>query len=389
MAAQSYDQCFHAILKLLSNGDIYSMQDIEQACRDYDDPADSNPAYNADEDNQFKSKVYWSICYLKAAGLIESKPRSGLFELTDEGIIAAKNPKQINERTLYRYKGFFESQVKNIIEQIFPNSTSQELLDLFIEAVKNECHRLAQVKTYIQDKLNVTPADKDIKRCDKLFYSLRDRLFATGQLKEINRVSFCMSEENYTNQQVELSPGSFQMPRDSDIGRVIISLLCDNAEHSFDEIVNFCANKFKLTEENLRARYPKSGELVFRKNVNWKLSHMKSDGDIVSTGRSMYKIAENFDPNAYSLKHQIRRRTRGKNSFGSKVILKILLNKEVKISDIEDFAAVLSRKRLEQGIIATNTKISQEVKNFAENIESSRIIILDKSQIDEINVEFQ
>ena len=389
MAAQSYNQCFHAILKLLSDGDIYSLRDIEQACRDYDDPTDSNPAYNADEDSQFGTKIYWAVFYLKSAGLIESKPRSGLFELTEEGRIAAKNPHQINEKTLYRYKSFFESQVKNTIEQIFPNSTSQELLNLFIESVKDGSHKLSQVREYIQDKLNVTPGKEQSKRYEKLLYSLRDRLFATGQIQERNRANFYISEENYTSQPVESSAGYFQMPRDVDVGRVIISLLRDNAEHSFDEIVNFCADKFKLTDENLRARYPKSGELIFRKNIVWKLSHMKSDGDIVSIRRSMYKIADDFDPNAYALKHQVQRKTRSKNPFGSKIILKVLLNKEVKISDIEDFAAVLSRKGLEQGIIATNTKISQEVKNFAENIESSRIILLDKSQIDEINVEFQ
>ena len=66
-----------------------------------------------------------------------------------------------------------------------------------------------------------------------------------------------------------------------------------------------------------------------------------------------------------------------------------MLNKEVQTTDIENFANLLSQKGIGQGIIAANSKISQEVKNFAENIESCRIFLLDKSQLDEINVEFQ
>src|SRR3972149_9320455 len=55
----------------------------------------------------FGNRVHWARMYLKKAGLIESS-RRGFFKITDRGIdFLAKNPSELNNKTLRQFPDFF------------------------------------------------------------------------------------------------------------------------------------------------------------------------------------------------------------------------------------------------------------------------------------------
>lgn len=72
----------------------------------------------------------------------------------------------------------------------------------------------------------------------------------------------------------------------------IMELLKDNQSHTFQEVLEFLINKFKLTEEELRITVPSGQQPLFRNRTTWSISYLKNAGLISYVKRAVYQITE-------------------------------------------------------------------------------------------------
>ena len=72
----------------------------------------------------------------------------------------------------------------------------------------------------------------------------------------------------------------------------LMELLRDNKEHPLPEVLDVMANKFALTEEELRIMVSSGQQTLFKNRVTWAISYLKNAGLIEYPKRAVYKITE-------------------------------------------------------------------------------------------------
>lgn len=71
----------------------------------------------------------------------------------------------------------------------------------------------------------------------------------------------------------------------------VLDCLADGEEHNLKEIAEYCADKFKLTDEDKREMLP-SGQPTYLNRVGWARTYLKKAGLIDRASRSVYVITE-------------------------------------------------------------------------------------------------
>lgn len=72
----------------------------------------------------------------------------------------------------------------------------------------------------------------------------------------------------------------------------ILNFLADDAPHSYLETEEHLANKYQLTEDELRLKVPSGQMGLFKNRIAWSISYMKNSGLIFYPGRAVYQLTE-------------------------------------------------------------------------------------------------
>lgn len=82
------------------------------------------------------------------------------------------------------------------------------------------------------------------------------------------------------------------IPTYDQLMKPILAFLSDKRVHSSDDINQYLIDSLKLTEEDLKARLPKSNRLLIHDRSSWARTYLKKANLIVSPERSKFKITE-------------------------------------------------------------------------------------------------
>ena len=66
----------------------------------------------------------------------------------------------------------------------------------------------------------------------------------------------------------------------------------DDQEHSMREAVDFLADEFELSEEELKEMLPSGTQKLFNNRVGWALTYIRKAGLIESPKRGVFKITD-------------------------------------------------------------------------------------------------
>ncbi|MEO5907754.1 MAG: restriction endonuclease [Ginsengibacter sp.] len=72
----------------------------------------------------------------------------------------------------------------------------------------------------------------------------------------------------------------------------LMELLKDNQPHSLQEVLDYLAKRFELTEEELRILVPSGQQALFKNRVTWAISYLKNAGLLSYPKRAIYQITE-------------------------------------------------------------------------------------------------
>ena len=102
------------------------------------------------------------------------------------------------------------------------------------------------------------------------------------------------------------------IPKYEEIMLPFLKYLSDGKEHGLSETHNVLAEKFKLTDDELRELLPSGRQPIFRNRVGWARTYLKKAGLISSTKRAHFKISDEGlsllkeDPNKITSKFLMR-----------------------------------------------------------------------------------
>lgn len=111
----------------------------------------------------FDNRSHWTRMYLKKAGLIES-PRRGFFKITQRGIdFLAKNPSELNTKTLRQFPEFVEFQ--------FQKKENKETQEVVLDAINEQTPEESLEYSYQRLRSNLTQELlSKVKTCSPQFF---------------------------------------------------------------------------------------------------------------------------------------------------------------------------------------------------------------------------
>lgn len=80
------------------------------------------------------------------------------------------------------------------------------------------------------------------------------------------------------------------IPTYEDLMLPLMNLLQDGKEHSFQELVEYLAKEFKLTDEEKNERIPSGQQTYLQNRTGWARTHLKKTGLVEYASRGVYKI---------------------------------------------------------------------------------------------------
>lgn len=72
----------------------------------------------------------------------------------------------------------------------------------------------------------------------------------------------------------------------------ILDYLKDNQPHNFQDVYEYLAKKFQLSDEHLAIRVPSGQQPLFRNRATWSVSYLKNAGLLITIKKGTYQITE-------------------------------------------------------------------------------------------------
>ena len=82
------------------------------------------------------------------------------------------------------------------------------------------------------------------------------------------------------------------IPAYDDFYRAVLEVLSDGAVHNSKEVIAYCAEAFRLSEEDRSAMLPSERQTVLANRVGWARTYLKKAGLISSPARGKYEITK-------------------------------------------------------------------------------------------------
>ncbi|WP_409228478.1 restriction endonuclease [Gudongella sp. SC589] len=80
------------------------------------------------------------------------------------------------------------------------------------------------------------------------------------------------------------------IPKYFEFMKPLLSMMSDKKEHSRKEIYSSMAERFKLTDEEMKEWLPSGNQLIYKNRIGWAITYLKKAGLLESSKRSTYKI---------------------------------------------------------------------------------------------------
>ena len=335
-----YDECFPVILKLLSDEQLHTVDEIEQVCAEFFETTDEELRIPTKKGTrtQFKDRIGWACTHLNKAGLISTKPRSKVYKITDAGKL--EDPDKITELYLHKFESYCEFRLASETRNLFSEQTLHDLVDTFLKSIANEPKNLTEVKNFFKQ----TYTDvferfekKDRQNFNMLIYAIRDRLLVIGKIRKTSNDLFELTSHNYT-------------PIDSE------------KNHAADK------NSLIDSEKKIDTRQIPDGQ-----NFLLQAEKDKFIRQIVA------KLTEQFG-------YELSRADWNEKFDGTvsndymKFLLKVILHREVQKSELENFLEILDQNEFNKAMFVTDEIFSADAIEFAKS--TGKFFLIDKYEIE-------